>query len=353
LTKLAKILVVDDAIVNRTLYAECLRKLPDVEVFEVESGPEALELARHHEFAMYLLDVVMPGMDGFELASLLREDPRSDGVPILFVTAYSADEAIVTRGYRMGAVDFMVTKPVSADVIQQKARVFLRLYAKRKELGDLVEHVKQENVALHMKLQEFLREQEELRRLATHDPLTLLPNRALFRDRVEQALSRARRGKHLVAVAYLDLDGFKAVNDGHGHDAGDALLVEVARRLKGAIRESDTLARLGGDEFALVLEGLDSAAAAEYALTEKVLRAVTAPVDLRSGPKDRVVVVHPGVSIGVAVFPEHADGAEQLTARADTAMYAAKRGGGGVQVYGAVTSAPAGDRERRARGKRH
>lgn len=348
----AKILVVDDAIVNRTMYAECLRKLPDVEVFEAQSGPEALELARQHEFAMYLLDVVMEGMDGFELASLLREDPRSEGAPILFVTAYSADEAIVTRGYRMGAVDFMVTKPVSADVIQQKARVFLRLYVKRKELGDLVEHMQQENAALRLRLQEFLREQEELRRLATHDPLTLLPNRALFRDRVEQAIGRARRAKQLLAVAYLDLNGFKAVNDDHGHDAGDSLLVETALRLRGAIRESDTLARLGGDEFAVVLEGLDSVAAAEYALTEKVLRAVNAPVELRSEPRGEMVVLHPRVSIGVAVFPEHAGSAEQLVTRADTAMYAAKRNGGGVRLFGGASGTRLGNGEPGDGGKR-
>nr|WP_297524129.1 CHASE domain-containing protein [uncultured Roseateles sp.] len=158
-------------------------------------------------------------------------------------------------------------------------------------------------------------------RAAFHDALTGLPNRVLLADRLRQAMAAAQRQQQAVAVAYLDLDGFKAVNDAHGHDAGDEVLKAVAQRLTEAIRATDTAARLGGDEFVVLLTPLPAPEAGR-ATCERLLRAILEPVRLSSG---RTVQV--GSSIGVAHYPLDGVDAEVLMSRADQTMYECKRAG--------------------------
>ncbi|MBL7261766.1 substrate-binding and GGDEF domain-containing protein [Paractinoplanes lichenicola] len=164
-----------------------------------------------------------------------------------------------------------------------------------------------------------LREQEEqLRDAALHDPLTGLPNRVLLADRMRQAALRAARlAGHRFAVLLLDLNGFKAVNDSLGHAAGDVLLIEVAQRLTGLLRESDTVARLGGDEFVVLLDGLP-ADGAEGLVRDSIALRLTEPYTIDGG---RVTV---GVSIGVALSGVEADDPDHLLREADAAMYRAK-----------------------------
>ena len=161
------------------------------------------------------------------------------------------------------------------------------------------------------------RQELELRFKAAHDPLTKLPNRAALHERLDQAIRRARRGGGELAVIVMDLDRFKPVNDQFGHQAGDQLLRQVARRLQACLRESDVVARLGGDEFAIVL-GDDGAAGAATAAA-KVRQAFEAP--FRVGDHQPVV----GVSLGVAVFPHDGVDAAALLQHADAAMYDVKR----------------------------
>lgn len=181
-----------------------------------------------------------------------------------------------------------------------------------------------------------LREQAqamEARRLAAafeqralHDPLTGLPNRALFEDRLEQALLVAGRERTTFTVLFLDLDRFKAINDRLGHHAGDLLLLGVAARLRDTLRETDTVARLHGDEFAVLLPGDDAVAAAGVA--QKILRAL-APPFFFSDQLEQIAA-----SIGIAAYPAHGRDAAALMVRADTAMYAAKRARCGYVVAG-------------------
>ncbi|MBL0168013.1 MAG: diguanylate cyclase [Propionivibrio sp.] len=168
---------------------------------------------------------------------------------------------------------------------------------------------------------------ERLWTLAHHDALTELPNRNLFRERIEQALAHARRRENGAAVLWIDLDGFKAVNDSLGHAAGDVLLQKVAQRLKNRIRESDTVARMGGDEFAVILTDITGSGMALQVATE-MLASLAEPFALAQGP------AHITGSIGVALYPQHADSGEALTQCADMAMYSAKNSGKNqVQVW--------------------
>lgn len=163
--------------------------------------------------------------------------------------------------------------------------------------------------------------QERLAQLALHDPLTGLANRALLEDHVRETVARGRREPTPCALLFIDLDGFKSVNDRQGHQAGDRVLQEVARRLRATSREMDIVARLGGDEFVLLLQGVGDHALAE-GIAHKLLEAIQHPIDTGAG---RVRV---GASIGVAVHPRDGSHAQALLHHADQAMYRAKRAGG-------------------------
>lgn len=162
--------------------------------------------------------------------------------------------------------------------------------------------------------------QRKLEHIAHYDVLTGLPNRALLADRMRHALSQCLRRNDALAVVYLDLDGFKAVNDRHGHEAGDELLVYVTRRMQEALREGDTLARIGGDEFIAVLIDLGEASHCEPIL-ERLLQAAADPVNIR-GQSLQV-----SVSIGITLFPDDRTDTDQLIRHADHAMYQAKQAG--------------------------
>ncbi len=167
-----------------------------------------------------------------------------------------------------------------------------------------------------------LKESEaRLEHLAHFDPLTELPNRLLFNSRLEHALEQARRHGQRVAVLFLDLDRFKTVNDSLGHPAGDELLIAVARRIRGRLREEDTVARLGGDEFVILLERLEDAQTAAV-VAQDVLKVLTAPVMLGGGHE-----VFIGGSIGISLYPDDADEATRLVSSADAALYQAKEQG--------------------------
>jgi diguanylate cyclase (GGDEF)-like protein len=168
--------------------------------------------------------------------------------------------------------------------------------------------------------EELKQANEELRRMALHDGLTKLPNRALLEDRIEQAVAQARRSRGQCALLFVDLDRFKLVNDSLGHFAGDELLKTVARRLQSQVRTEDTVSRLGGDEFVIVLRQITRPGDAG-AVAKKVLEALRMPVRILEQE------VHVSSSVGVSVYPLHGTDARSLIATADAAMYSAKKAG--------------------------
>lgn len=169
--------------------------------------------------------------------------------------------------------------------------------------------------------------QQRVEHLAHYDALTNLPNRSLFFDRLNQSIITAKRNQHSIALLFLDLDGFKGINDALGHHYGDLLLVKVAERLNLSVRESDTLARLGGDEFTLILTDADECEDVAV-VAEKIIESINAPFDLQGH------TVNIGVSIGIARYPKDAITKETLIIVADRAMYAAKSAGKNTYKFG-------------------
>ena len=216
-----------------------------------------------------------------------------------------------------------LTRGVLQDITDQKATEN-ELRNARDQLEQQVEERTRELADTVQQLQSEISERKkvsaELEFLANHDPLTGLPSLRLCMDRLERSLAEARRSGRLAAVMFLDLDGFKQVNDSFGHEAGDAVLKITSKRIRAEVRETDTVARIGGDEFLVILTDLPDLSVVQR-VAGNMLQQVAQSISLDQG---EVVV---GVSIGIAVYPEDARDAEGLIRIADQAMYSVKQGG--------------------------
>ncbi|MEN3291844.1 MAG: diguanylate cyclase [Burkholderiales bacterium] len=330
-----KILLVNDHPASLLALKTVLSSGPESDEYELitaTSGAEALRRVLDNQFAVILLDVSMPGMDGFETAETIHSHPRSASVPIIFITAHYADEMNRLKGYQHGAVDYLIS-PVIPQILQSKISVFIELAKKnlqlqyqKEELAMLnrdlqlkqMEDLKRINAALQAEIVERRQAEERAHELATKDPLTGLLNRRSLTEHLEHAIVRAARHGEQLALLFLDMDRFKAINDTLGHDAGDELLRQVAQRLSSAVRGSDIVARLGGDEFVVLMEGLPCyTAAAEVA--KKIIKTSALPFNI--GPQS----VKTSVSVGISLFPQDGANTHTLMRSADLAMYHAKQ----------------------------
>ena len=314
----ARLLIVDDLEQNLTAL-EALLEDCGAEVHRAKSGNDALASMLKHDFALVLLDVQMPGMDGFETAELMRLNPRTRKVPIIFVTAISKEQRYVFKGYEAGAVDYLA-KPIDPVILRSKVGVFLELWRSRQQLA--------------VALAETEKLSEKLRQQAQFDYLTGLPNRNLFQDRLSRATLLSQRNKDAGALMFIDLDRFKWINDTLGHEAGDQVLVQVAERLQSCVRKSDTVARLGGDEFTVILQNLNDGALAAR-IAGNIIHALADPFDL-GGKKVSV-----SGSVGITIFPQDASDMMELLDHADSAMYQAKKAGRNAYRFYAPESNPA------------
>ncbi len=335
----AGVLIVDDTPAKLMALGAIVSGM-DLEVVTATSGAEALRQILKRDFAVILLDVNMPMMNGFETATLIRSHPRSEYTPIIFVTAEANSDADRISGYTLGAVDFIYS-PIIPEVLRAKVRVFVDIFYLQRQVllhnEQLESLVAQRTAALTEEIAERKLAADRLSYLAFYDALTGLPNRVLFKERLEQAMIEAKAHDALVAVIFLDLVRFKNVNDVLGHDAGDQMLKEVGQRLLGAVRSGDTVARPSGDEFTIVLT--DIANEGDAALrAQKIIHAFEPPFYIAG----RELVM--GASLGIAIFPLHTGGTSELLTYADIAMYSAKAAGGNrYQFYTAEMTAQATD----------
>lgn len=302
--------------------------------FALIEGPLAYVVMKRTDKARYALlvvkaDSMVPGRRNARTAHVLRllgeEGPQDPPLYAMLATQpASALERRLLPKFTLNVEDVSTSQPVRLTVTRQ-----LRLSDIRSEplllaiglavatLAVLVLYLRRHRAAV-------ARERERLERAtysALHDPLTGLPNRRLFYDRVGQACAHWRRTGEGYALFFVDLDRFKEVNDSYGHDVGDAVLGTAAARMRGSVRETDTVARIAGDEFVVLLPGVTERAAAEP-VASKLLAAVAQPLELRDG-----LVLQLTASLGVSVCPEHGSEPEELIRHADAAMYGEKRAG--------------------------
>jgi len=204
--------------------------------------------------------------------------------------------------------------------IIQYAVLFLIVRRADGILKDQYESLQDREKKLEAALEDLQKAEEKVRHAANHDALTGLPSLRLCKDRLSSALSLARRESSIMAIFFIDLDGFKGVNDTQGHDAGDHVLREIAQRLHSCVREMDTVARIGGDEFMIIFPKIANPDIIKQ-LGDKIIESVWEPIPWKSGE------LSVGASVGVSLYPEHGKEAEVLIKEADDAMYVAKRGG--------------------------
>ncbi|MBV8805014.1 MAG: EAL domain-containing protein [Sinobacteraceae bacterium] len=293
--------------------------------FRVDSaydGQEALRLveqasAEQFPYCVAFVDMRMPrGWDGPQTVQCLwAADPRLQVVICSSNSDYNWKE--ITERLGQSHRLLLLKKPFEPIEALQFAHALTRKWRNERALREQLDSLERVVTASTQGLEAANR---QLRHMATHDALTALPNRLLLDDRVNQAITQAETASERFALAVLDLDRFKLINDSFGHRSGDELLREIARRLTGSVRSVDTVARLGGDEFVLIIREIGAPEEAKR-VAKKILKVLQLPV--RMGEID----VHPSASIGMAFFPWHGTTAEALFARAHTAMYVAKQRG--------------------------
>jgi diguanylate cyclase (GGDEF)-like protein len=283
-----RILVVDDAMENIQLLHQALQDEHDV-LFALE-GERALALARQQRPDLILLDAIMPGMDGYAVCAALRADPATADIPIIFITALNSPED-ETRALEAGAADF-ISKPVNTAVMRARVRTHLTVK----------------------------RQSDALRELTLTDGLTGVANRRAFDERLHHEWRRSARSRTPLSLIMLDIDHFKAYNDGYGHQQGDDCLRRVSSALtRAAGRPQDMAARYGGEEFAVLLPQVDQEGA--EAVARKLIDEVrTLDMPHSASSQGRVTI-----SLGVAtIVPDSAHDPAHLVKLADALLYQSK-----------------------------
>jgi diguanylate cyclase (GGDEF)-like protein len=332
-----RLLIVDDIRENREILRRRFER-HGYQAVEASGGVEALALIERESFDLVLLDMMMPDLSGLEVLARVRSRYSQGTLPVIMVTAKSHSEDVV-EALNLGANDY-VTKPVDFSVAL--ARVITQLGRRQAEekirqineelsraneelecrVADRTKDLVQANHQLRREMEQREQSQATIAHLAHHDALTGLPNRLLFHQQLTDAVAHRRRHGGDLAVLFIDLDGFKAINDTLGHGTGDTLLKHLAARFRNALREDDKIGRLGGDEFAVIQFGNEKRKEAA-ALAERLVELVKAPFIVEN---QRLLI---GASIGIAVADGDCQDPDQLLRAADLAMYRAKADGRG------------------------
>jgi len=337
----ALILIIDDIPTNLGVMVDLL-ETEGHRVLVAKNGAEGMRQAESQQPDLILLDVMMPGENGFSVCRRLKAGPNTRHIPVIFMTSLD-DLQHKLEGFDAGGVDY-VAKPVQIAEVVTRVRTHLELSALRRQLADqnqqlreardeLEERVRLRTAALTAEIEERRRAEQELqkysdqiRHMAHHDPLTGLANRIRFQQRLEQLIAHARHRNESVATMFLDLDQFNQINDSFGHAVGDMVLREISQRLSRCLRETDAIARWGGDEFVVALATPDVEQTSQR-VAQAMLDTLTAPVFAEKHE------LHLSGSIGISLYPTDGLDVQTLLRAADTAMYHAKEKGRGTLEF--------------------
>ena len=296
-------LIVDDDEGDRKQINRAIRhSMPPSNCTETATLREALAACEHSRFDCALIDYRLPGEDGLTAISALRE--KFPLLPIVMSTG-QGDEMVAIEAMKRGASDYIPKSKIDPESIRRVIENGLRWATRETESA---------------------KSRNRLQYLGLNDPLTGVPNRTLFSDRLDQLVLHHQRNGEAFTVMMMDLNLFKQINDRMGHHSGDLVLCQVAQRLISVVRKTDTVARLGGDEFACLLPMTKSLANAEL-VAEKIVDTIREPMLIDHQP------VMLGISIGIAQCPLHGMDGPTLLQRADKAMYEAKKNYKGMQVF--------------------
>jgi len=318
-----KILIVDDRPEN-LLTLEQLLDEPDIDIVRATSGEEALAQSLDHDFALVLLDVQMPGMNGYEVAELMRGNKKTRNVPIIFVTAEISNMQYVFKGYESGAVDYLF-KPLDARVFQSKVGVFIELFRQKEALREKTIELDQRLIDLETLQQQLEETNEQLLILSITDGLTGLLNKRQFDIIYGEEWRRACRSRSPLSVIMLDIDHFKAYNDTYGHMVGDECLVKVAHAVAKTVRRDvDKVARIGGEEFAVILPDTDFSGATHVA---EMIREAIAEVCIEHRSSETAAHVTASLGVSTTIPSPGEEPRTGLIEMADEALYKAKSSG--------------------------
>ena len=291
------ILIVDDTETNVDILVELLSD--SYEIVVSLDGKSALEILEEQEVDLILLDIMMPKMDGYEVCRRVKENGKTDDIPIIFITA-KTDEESIEKAYEAGGMDY-VTKPFKPKELFARIETQLQVRALIKELES---------------------SKNALKHLSETDPMTDLCNRRHLNHTSKSIMELARRNKTALTVVMLDIDKFKKVNDTYGHDVGDNIIISIANILLEITRKSDLACRFGGEEFILLLP--ETSLEGAMVIAEKIRKKVES-FSLRLEDEREVNIT---ISLGVSqVDTENDLSMESAIKRADIALYKAKENG--------------------------
>jgi len=285
------VLIIDDSDLNLTILTDILS--PYYNIYTAKNGIDGIESAKNHQPDIIILDIILPGMDGYETITVIKNDVKIKKIPVIFITGLT-DTKEEEKGLAMGGADY-ITKPFSPEIVKLR-------------------------VGNQIRMLEYI---NEIERMSMNDVMTGLPNRRSFDERLSMEWKRALRIGHPISILVIDIDFFKKYNDTHGHLNGDIILREVAKAIKQTTnRPGDFTARWGGEEFIVLLPDTDSKGAAEIA--EQIRKNIeNTRVILNDGSVTRACV-----SVGVNTHvPNPVYSIDKFIHYADDALYSAKANG--------------------------
>lgn len=327
------ILVVDDSSTDLEILSALLTDA-GFSVLMVRDGESAVHAARSTHPDVIFLDIIMPGIDGFETCRRLKANESTKDIPVIFMTALS-QTAVVVKGFQLGAVDFII-KPTQKEIILARVTTHLTIEKLKASLQVKMQELQQEIQQRHQAEAALQKANQELKRLATVDELTQVANRRLFDKSLSKAWKILAREQLPLSLLLCDVDFFKLYNDSMGHQAGDECLQQVARAMKRAVkRPADLVARYGGEEFAVILPNTPGEGAlrvAEQIQLSLTQQAIAHP----KSPISQYITLSVGASCSV---PWYKGSPEALIAAADRALYQAKNAGRDRAVFLPLTNA--------------